>query len=128
MSDTLRGILDGHVVLDRKVAQEGRYPAIDLLTSISRLADTLWSPEERKLIIKLRSMIERYEDSRDIRSIGGYKQGTDPELDECVALVPKLYSGLIQHPHSPKIQDAFAHLSELLVEGQKLEHPPQTSE
>ncbi len=128
VSDTLRGILDGHVVLDRKVAQEGRYPAIDLLTSISRLADTLWSPEERKLIIKLRSMIERYEDSRDIRSIGGYKQGTDPELDECVALVPKLYSGLIQHPHSPKIQDAFAHLSELLVEGQKLEHPPQTSE
>ncbi len=116
VSDTLRGILDGHVVLDRKVAQEGRYPAIDLLTSISRLADTLWSAEERKLIVKLRSMIERYEDSRDIRSIGGYKPGTDPELDECVALVPKLYNGLIQHPQSAKIQDAFAHLSNLLIE------------
>lgn len=116
VSDTLRGILDGHVVLDRKVAQEGRYPAIDLLTSISRLADSVWSSEERKLIVKLRSMIERFEDSRDIRSIGGYKHGTDPELDECVALVPKLYNGLIQHPQSPKIKDAFAHLSNLLVE------------
>ncbi len=125
VSDTLRGILDGHVVLDRKVAQEGRYPAIDLLTSISRLADTLWSAEERKLIIKLRSMIERYEDSRDIRSIGGYKQGTDPELDECVELVPKLYSGLIQHPGSPRIEDAFAHLSALLVDGQQLEQIPK---
>lgn len=125
VSDTLRGILDGHVVLDRKVAQEGRYPAIDLLTSISRLADTLWSAEERKLIIKLRSMIERYEDSRDIRSIGGYKQGTDRELDECVELVPKLYSGLIQHPSSPRIEDAFAHLSALLVDGQQLAQIPQ---
>lgn len=121
VSDTLRGILDGHVVLDRKVAQEGRYPAIDLLTSISRLADTLWSAEERKLIVKLRSMIERYEDSRDIRSIGGYKPGTDRELDECVELVPKLYAGLIQHPGSPRIDDAFAHLSALLVDGQQLE-------
>lgn len=125
VSDTLRGILDGHVVLDRKVAQEGRFPAIDLLTSISRLADALWSSEERKLIVKLRSMVERYEDSRDIRSIGGYKRGTDPELDECVELVPKLYNGLIQHPHSPRIQDAFAHLSALLVDGHQLQSEPE---
>jgi flagellum-specific ATP synthase len=71
-------------------------------------------------------MIERYEDSRDIRSIGGYKQGTDPELDECVELVPKLYNGLIQHPHSPRIEDAFAHLSALLVDGQQLQQNPKS--
>jgi flagellum-specific ATP synthase len=114
VADSIRGTLDGHIVLDRAIADQGRYPAIDLLGSISRLADLVWTPPQRELVRTLKSLIARYEDSRDLRLMGSYTMGADPELDQAVALVPKIYSALRQDPTEPQSLDAFLELANAL--------------
>ncbi|TIU59728.1 MAG: flagellum-specific ATP synthase FliI, partial [Mesorhizobium sp.] len=91
VADSVRGILDGHVVLDRALAEQGRYPPVNPLSSISRLADKAWSPEQRVLVTRLKSMIARFEDTRDIRLLGAYQSGADAELDNAVRQVPLIY-------------------------------------
>ena len=78
VADAIRGTLDGHIVLDRAIADQGRYPAVNVLASVSRLADHAWSAEERALVLKLRAMIARFEDTRDLRLMGGYQCGPGP--------------------------------------------------
>ncbi|MCJ2143778.1 flagellar protein export ATPase FliI [Methylobacterium sp. E-066] len=117
VADSIRGTLDGHVVLDRAIADQGRYPAINLLGSISRLADLVWTPQQRELVRTLKSLIARFEDSRDLRLMGGYQAGTDPELDQAVALVPKIYAALRQDPSDPQSLDAFLDLANALRAG-----------
>ncbi|GJD52848.1 ATP synthase subunit beta [Methylobacterium crusticola] len=114
VADSIRGTLDGHVVLDRAIAEQGRYPAVDLLASISRLAGEVWTPEQRDLIRKLRAMMARFEETRDLRLMGGYRAGTDPELDQAVALVPRIYEALRQEPGEPPSRDAFLELAQSL--------------
>jgi flagellum-specific ATP synthase len=114
IADAIRGTLDGHIVLDRAIGDAGRYPAINVLASISRLAHQVWSPEERNLVNRLRSMIARYEETRDLRLMGGFQQGTDPELDQAVALIPIIYDAMIQSPRNPASTDAFRELAEAL--------------
>ncbi|WP_084143699.1 flagellar protein export ATPase FliI [Methylocapsa acidiphila] len=114
VADAIRGTLDGHIVLDRAISDQGRFPAIDVLASISRLAQWVWSGEQQKLVRQLRGLIARYEDTRDLRLIGGYKEGGDPELDQAVALVPKIYEALQQSPRSGLSKDAFRELAEIL--------------
>ena len=94
VADSVRGILDGHVVLDRAIAEQGRYPPVNPLSSISRLADKAWSPEQRMLVTRLKSMISRFEDTRDIRLLGAYQGGADAELDIAVRQVPLIYEAL----------------------------------
>lgn len=98
IGDTLRGILDGHIVLDRAIADQGRFPAIDVLASVSRLAMRVWTPGERAAVQELKALVAKYEETRDIRAIGGYKPGNDPELDRAVSIVPPLYQFLRQAP------------------------------
>lgn len=114
VADAVRGILDGHIVLDRAIADQGRYPAVDILGSVSRLARHVWSPEQRTLVAKLKAMIARYEDTRDLRLMGGYHAGSDPDLDQALALVPRIYDGMAQSPDSPLSEDAFADLAAAL--------------
>ncbi|SDN42384.1 flagellum-specific ATP synthase [Methylobacterium phyllostachyos] len=114
VADSIRGTLDGHIVLDRAIADQGRYPAINLLGSISRLADLVWTPQQRELVRTLKGMIARFEDSRDLRLMGGYHAGTDPELDQAVALIPKIYAALRQDPSEPESHDAFLDLANAL--------------
>jgi flagellum-specific ATP synthase len=114
VADNIRGTLDGHIVLDRAIADLGRFPAVNVLSSISRLAHHVWTKEQQTLIMKLKSMVARYEDTRDLRLMGGYQQGQDTELDQIVALVPKLYEALAQSPTAPPSRDAFRELSEAL--------------
>ena len=114
VADAIRGTLDGHIVLDRALAEEGRFPAVNVLRSISRLADHAWSDDQRTLIQKLRAMIARYENTRDVRLMGGYQQGVDPELDQAITLVPKLYGAMMQRPDQPATADAFKDLAERL--------------
>jgi flagellum-specific ATP synthase len=114
IADCVRGTLDGHIVLDRAIAEQGRYPAIDLKASISRLAHHAWKPEQRHLVQKLRALVSRYEDTRDLRMLGGYQRGTDIELDQAVQLVPKLYEALIQSPQSPPSVDPFREVADKL--------------
>ena len=110
IADCIRGTLDGHLVLDRDIAEQGRYPAINVLKSISRLADRVWSNDQRSLAARYRAMIARFEDTRDLRLLGGYQSGVDPVLDRAVELTPRLYSLLKQTPRDPSIPDAFAKL------------------
>lgn len=106
ISDAVRGILDGHIVLDREIADQGRYPPINLLGSISRLATVVWSQEQKALVAQLRSMIARYEETSDIRALGT----GNPALEQSLALVPIVYAAMNQSPEEPKSQDAFADL------------------
>lgn len=110
VADTIRSILDGHIVLDRAIAYEGRLPAINVLASISRLADRVWTADEDKLVSKLRGLIARFEDTRDLRAAGAYQQGTDAELDDAIAIVPKIYGVLSQSPSEPPSVNTFQEL------------------
>jgi flagellum-specific ATP synthase len=110
VADTVRGTLDGHIVLDRDVADQGRYPAVNVLASVSRLGQHVWSPEEANLVRKLRAMIARFEDTRDLRLMGGYQPGRDNELDQAVQLVPKIYDVLRQLPTEPSCAEPFQEL------------------
>ncbi|ACB96380.1 flagellar protein export ATPase FliI [Beijerinckia indica] len=114
IADTIRGTLDGHIVLDRAIADQGRFPAVNILRSISRLAQHVWTPEQQGLVLKIRGLIARYEDTRDLRLMGGYQPGSDGELDQAIALVPKIYQAMEQTPKSPASQDAFRELAEIL--------------
>lgn len=114
VADSIRGTLDGHVVLDRGIAEQGRYPAIDVLASISRLAGEVWTAEQRELVRRLKAMIARFEETRDLRLMGGYRAGEDADLDQAIALVPRIYEGLRQEPHMPASQDAFLELAQSL--------------
>ena len=115
VADSIRGTLDGHIVLDRAIADQGRYPAINVLSSISRLARNVWTPEQRTLLTKVRGLIARFEDTRDLRLMGGYKPGSDAELDRAVVLVPKIYQALEQDLGAPPSADPFRELSDLLA-------------
>ena len=116
VADTVRGILDGHIVLDRSIADQGRYPAINPLSSISRLAGLAWTKEEATLVRKLRALIARYEDTRELRTLGAYKPGADPELDQAVAVVPIIYRHLSQAPDDPASSKPFDELAAALSE------------
>ena len=114
VADSVRGILDGHIVLSRSIAEAGRFPAVDPLASVSRLAPKSWSPDERKLVTALRAMVSRYEDTRDIRLLGAYQPGADAELDMAVRQVPTIYEALGQSPADGPTHDPFAELARQL--------------
>jgi flagellum-specific ATP synthase len=110
IADTIRGILDGHIVLDRSIAEQGRYPAIDPLKSISRLAPHVWSKDEAALVRRLRALLSKFEDTRELRTLGAYKPGSDTELDQAVVIVPIIYRFLNQMLDDPATNDVFAEL------------------
>ena len=114
VADNIRGTLDGHIVLDRSIADQGRYPAINILGSISRLADMVWSREQKELVRRLKSLMARFEDTRDLRLMGGYQPGNDPELDQAVTIIPRIYDALRQDPSMPPSRDAFLDLAQAL--------------
>lgn len=96
IADAARAILDGHIVLDRKLAEAGHYPAIDIEQSISRAMHNITSPEHQKLTRRLKQLTSRYQRSRDLIAVGAYSAGSDPVLDEAIALHTKIESFLQQ--------------------------------
>ncbi len=114
IADSTRGILDGHIVLDRSLADEGRYPPINPLASISRLSHKAWTPDQQKLVSRLKSLIHNFEETKDLRLIGGYRPGVDAELDMAVRQVPFIYDVLKQSPGDRKVIDAYAELATAL--------------
>jgi flagellum-specific ATP synthase len=114
IADSIRGTLDGHIVLDRGIADQARFPAVNILSSISRLTQLAWTPEQRNLVSKLRAMIARFEDTRDLRLMGGYRGGADPELDKAIEIVPKLFESLKQSPRDLESMDAFQEVARAL--------------
>ncbi|UCZ51725.1 flagellar protein export ATPase FliI [Bacillus shivajii] len=90
IADAVRGILDGHLVLDRKLANKGQFPAINVLTSISRIMNDIVSKNHRSSADYLRHMLAVYTDSEDLISIGAYKRGTNKEVDTAIKVHPKI--------------------------------------
>lgn len=114
IADSARGILDGHIVLERSLAEEGRYPPINPLSSISRLARKAWTGDQEKLVSRLKSLIHRFEETRDLRLIGGYRAGSDPDLDMAIKQVPIIYEVLKQTPGDNPSADAYGDLANAL--------------
>ncbi|MPM62533.1 putative ATP synthase YscN [bioreactor metagenome] len=85
IADTVRGIIDGHIILSRKIAAKNHYPAIDLLNSVSRLMNDIAEKAQIQAASKLRNMMAVYENNQDLISIGAYKHGSNHELDEALA-------------------------------------------
>lgn len=85
ITDTARGILDGHIVLNRKLAQKNHYPAIDVLASISRVMSSIASPEQKEVAGKLKNVMATYAEAEDLINIGAYKNGSNKEIDFAIA-------------------------------------------
>ena len=96
IADTVRGILDGHIVLSRQLANANHFPAIDVGASISRLMVEIVSPEHRQLAGKLRDIMGVYEKNADLVSIGAYKAGTNPKLDHALKKIDAINQFLMQ--------------------------------
>ena len=96
IADTVRGILDGHIVLSRALAAENHYPAINIGASVSRLMVEIVSPEHNKYASKMRNLLGLYQKNADLISIGAYKKGTNQALDEAISKYPDINKFLIQ--------------------------------
>lgn len=101
IADAARAILDGHVVLSRELAESGHYPAIDVESSISRAMTEITSPEHQEAARQFKQLYSIYRQHRDLISVGAYQRGTDPQVDEAVAMYPRLTEFLRQGMREP---------------------------
>ena len=116
IAESAMAILDGHIVLSRQVAESGRYPAIDVEASISRVMPQICSDEHRELTRIFRYFYSSYEQNRDLFNVGAYKPGVDADLDRAVALYPRLVDFLRQDMREAvSHRDALAQLAALFV-------------
>jgi flagellum-specific ATP synthase len=96
ISDTVRGIIDGHIILSRKVAARNHYPAIEVLESVSRLMVEIADPDQLDAAAKMRNLLSVYYANLDLVSIGAYKRGSNPKLDEALKKIDKINAFLQQ--------------------------------
>jgi FliI/YscN family ATPase len=96
ISDCVRSILDGHILLSRKLASENQYPAVEVLESLSRLQTDLITPEQQKTVAAARHVLAIHRQYRELLDIGAYKPGTNPQLDRALEVHPKLMEFLRQ--------------------------------
>ena len=116
VADAVRGILDGHIVLERKIAERGRYPAVNVLKSVSRMLPACNTKEENAILTKARNLLSTYEDMAEMIRLGAYRKGSDPEVDESIRLQPKLNEFLTQDPRDcTKMAAGFAMLEGILT-------------
>ena len=98
IGDTVRGILDGHVVLSRSLATAGHFPSIDVLESVSRVERAVLEPRQRELAQTLRRLMAAWRDVRDLVEVGAYAAGSDPVIDLAIRLRPTIDAFLRQAP------------------------------
>ena len=111
VADAVRGILDGHVVLDRHIAEAGRYPAVDVLRSLSRAVPGCNAPDENALARRARGILALHADMADMVRLGAYRAGSDPAVDEAVALAPRIEAMLRQdRTDRTSIEETFGQL------------------
>jgi flagellum-specific ATP synthase len=96
VADSVRGILDGHLILSRKLAERAQYPAVDVLGSISRLANKVSPEDVRKSADYIRRMLAIYNEAEDLINVGAYVRGTNPEIDEAISVMPVIRDFLRQ--------------------------------
>src|SRR5437016_3493 len=115
VADAARAILDGHIVLSRRLAEAGHYPAIDVEASISRVMRAVTSPHQYEAARRFKSVFSRYQRNRDLISVGAYVAGADPALDAAIVAFPQM-EGFLQQPmdQSSSLQDAEQRIDALL--------------
>lgn len=96
IADSSRSILDGHIVLSRKIAEEGLYPAVDVLKSISRLSSSVASDKQKNLSAKIKDVLATYEKSEDLINIGAYKDGSNRKIDESIKYIDRVRNFISQ--------------------------------
>jgi flagellum-specific ATP synthase len=115
VADAVRGFLDGHIILDRKIGEQGRYPAIDILRSLSRAVPACNSDAENALVAKARAMLAIHGEIADLVRLGAYKAGTDKAADDALAIVPRIEALLAQtRTERTSLPDGFARLADAL--------------
>lgn len=116
VADAVRGILDGHVVMERAIAERGRYPAINVLKSISRTMPASSDPEFWPVVQKARAALSTYGDMEELIRLGAYKIGSNPEVDEAIKLFPLLDEFLRQSKkESTSMSDSYIRLAEIMA-------------
>jgi len=115
ISDAVRGILDGHIVLDRAIAERGRFPPVDVLRSISRTLPDCNSDDENALVDKAKQLIAAYEEMAELIRLGAYRKGSDPRIDEAIHHYPALEAFLAQHKDEhADLASGYAALAQIL--------------
>ncbi|MDQ1853431.1 MULTISPECIES: flagellar protein export ATPase FliI [Bacillus] len=114
IADTVRGILDGHIVLDRALANKGQFPAVNVLKSISRVMSNISTRQHLDAANKFRELLSTYQNSEDLINIGAYKRGSSREIDEAIQFYPQLIQFLKQGTDEPaSLEESIAALTSL---------------
>ncbi|AKI92075.1 flagellar protein export ATPase FliI [Bacillus subtilis] len=114
IADTVRGILDGHIVLDRALANKGQFPAVNVLKSISRVMSNISTKQHLDAANKFRELLSTYQNSEDLINIGAYKRGSSREIDEAIQFYPQLIQFLKQGTDEPALlEESIAALTSL---------------
>lgn len=115
IADAVRGIIDGHIVMDRDIAQRGRYPAINILKSVSRMLPDCNSESENSLVLLARRFMATYENMAELIRLGAYRRGTDPEVDRAMQFHPQLEAFLSQREHeSTSLAEGYEILAKVM--------------
>jgi len=115
IADAVRGILDGHIVMERGIAERGRFPAINVLKSISRTMPGCHLPHEREIVKAARQSLAAYANMEELIRIGAYRAGADPQVDRAIALNPSLEGFLAQDKdEATSLEDSFDMLANIL--------------
>lgn len=116
VADAVRGILDGHIVLERRIAERGRYPSVNVLRSVSRTMPQCNSPEETALVTEARRVLATYADMEEMIRLGAYRMGSNAEVDEAIRLNPALEAFLNQgKDERSSLPDGYAALAAILA-------------
>lgn len=116
IADTVRSIIDGHIILSRKIAAKNHYPAIDVSNSVSRLMSGIAEEKHKAAANQLRNMLAVYKDNEDLISIGAYKSGSNSELDNAIAHMKRIDEFLIQKVDEPSPFDQTVEMLEETVQ------------
>jgi flagellum-specific ATP synthase len=117
IADAVRGILDGHIVMERGIAERGRYPAVNVLRSISRTMPGCVPVEVRPTLSRARELMSIFSDMEELIRLGAYRKGSDPNVDRAIAIYPKLEAFLgQQRDETTTIAEGYAMLKALIAE------------
>jgi flagellum-specific ATP synthase len=116
VADAVRGILDGHIVMERSIAERGRFPAVNVLKSVSRTMPRACDPAYWPVVQKARQTLATYSDMEELIRLGAYRPGASPEVDEAIRLNPALEAFLAQDKdEATSLAESYARLAEIMV-------------
>jgi len=115
ISDAVRGIVDGHIVMERAIADRGRFPAINVLKSVSRSMPKALSDERNAILRKAKQIVSSYEDMAELIRLGAYRKGSDPKVDEAIKIYPQIEEFLTQNKDdNTNIDESFERLAKII--------------